>query len=82
MISGIITLLVTLAPLFVLLITRAVKKKDDPNAQNETRKQEILREVVKNDERGANISLGNELERLRALQSDRIRQGSAAGSGK
>ena len=71
--AGIVALLVTIAPLAIWLIRRRIQKADDPKEQNRSRRQEIAREIARNDERGANQSLDDDLDRLRALQSDRRR---------
>ena len=68
MLTSIIAILAALVPLFVWLIRRHVTNEDDPYTQHTEKREQLAKEVVRNDETAANQSLDDDLEKLRALQ--------------
>ena len=71
--ASIIAILAAAVPFLVWYWRRRIEKKDDPQTQNTRRREEIAREIARDDERGANRRLDDDLDRLRALQSDQRR---------
>jgi type VI protein secretion system component VasK len=66
-------ILAALVPLVVWFIRRRAARRDDPANQKEEHHEQIAREIIHNDEAGANRSLDDDLRRLRALQSHQQR---------
>jgi len=71
MTATILTLLAALIPFAIWLYKRASARKDDRQYRHELRRQQMAREVIRNDEAAANRSLDDDLDELRSLQSDR-----------
>ena len=72
MTAAILAILAALVPFVVWLERRRIEAESSPEEKQRDRIDAYEREIIENDERGANISLDDELERLRAsaLQID------------
>jgi hypothetical protein len=68
MTASILAILAVLVPFVIWLWKRRDAKEDDPENQRQTRQAAIAREIVRNDETGANLSLDADLDKLRSLQ--------------
>ena len=71
--EGAVAILAAVIPFGIWLWRRRIQKHDDPKTKNQKRREQIAREIVHNDERGANRSLDDDLNRLRSLQGDKRR---------
>ena len=71
MLTSIVAILAALVPLFVRLIRRHLTHEDDPYIQHAEKREQIAKEIIQSDETAANRSLDDDLDKLRALQSDR-----------
>jgi len=76
MTTAILGILAALIPFAIWLWKRAAAKHDDPAQQHENHREQIAKEIVRNDEASANRSLDADLDKLRSLQSDRRGQNS------
>ncbi len=74
MTASILTILAALIPLAVWLIRRYLNHEDDPYTKHAENREQIAREIIRNDETSANRSLDADLDKLRSLQSDRSGQ--------
>ena len=68
MTTSIIAILAALVPLFVWLIRRHLTHEDDPYTQHVEKREELAKEIIRNDETAANRSLDADLDRLRSLR--------------
>ena len=76
MTTSILAILAALVPLFVWLIRRHLTHEDDPYTKHAENREQLAKEIIHNDETAANRSLDDDLDKLRALQSDRGGQNS------
>lgn len=76
MTTAILGILAALVPFAIWLYKRHAATQVDPQQQHENHREEIAKEIVRNDESSANRSLDADLDKLRSLQSDRRGQGS------
>ena len=71
MTAAILTILAALIPFGIWLYRRRAAENDDPQAQHEKHREQIAKEILRNDEASANRSLDDDLDRLSILQSTR-----------
>ena len=76
MTTAILAILAALVPLIAWLIRRHLNHEDDPYIQHTEKREQIAKEILRNDETSANRTLDADLDRLRTLQSDRRGQSS------
>lgn len=78
---AILTFLTAAVPLIFWLLQRRAARADDPLVHRAAREQAIAREILRDDERGANRSLADDLQRLRDVQGRQPGQSGAADGG-
>jgi hypothetical protein len=71
---SLLTILAALLPFAIWLYKRHAAIEADPIQQYEEHREQIAKEILRSDEAAANRSLDDDLDRLRALQSDPGRQ--------
>ena len=81
MTTAILTILAALIPFAIWLWKRAAAEHDDPLQKHENHREQIAKEIVRNDEASANRSLDDDLDKLRSLQGDRRGQSSPPAPG-
>jgi hypothetical protein len=68
MIASILAILAALVPFLILLWKRRARREEDPYQKHIKHREELAQEIIQRDEGGANRSLDDDLDRLRALQ--------------
>ena len=68
MLTSTLAILAALVPLFVWLIRRHLTHEDDPYTQHAEKREQLAKEIIRNDETAANRSLDADLDRLRSLR--------------